>query len=366
MDNHNSYYLNVTLGELAKGNLWWVDSIALRNNRLYVDGWAIAPNGKHGDVSFMVNGIQFEEVRYPICKPGFAKLYYFIPNSAMSGFSCVLSEENTARLLQDKVIAVSIVDTLTLVQVDGYHSVNFRNDFICKDSLPVPDDANLLRIGAQSIDHYRNVGFDKFIRLENALLKYSSKSFGDMRRVLDWGCGCGQVLRYFEAYKNVDVHGADIDTVNIQWCENNLSFAKFHHVPLNPPTQFADKDFDLIFGISVLTHLREADQNVWLSELSRITNNDGIVLLSVHGNGGVAFRNELFDFDKLLEWQVEGFIALGVDPVIDSISDKEFYTTSFQTDWYINENWSKYFDVIAVMPSYIGHFQDLVVLRKRK
>lgn len=135
-------------------------------------------------------------------------------------------------------------------------------------------------------------------------------------------------------------------------------------MPLNPPTKFADEYFDLILGISVLTHLRENDQSDWLAELSRISKKGAIGLLSVHGNGGVAFRNELFDINKLLSWQEKGFIAIGVDSAIDSISDKEFYTTSFQTDWYIRKQWAKYFKIIDVIPSYIGHFQDLVVMQK--
>jgi hypothetical protein len=102
-----------------------------------------------------------------------------------------------------------------------------------------------------------------------------------------------------------------------------------------------------------------------LAELSRISNKGAIVLLSVHGNGGVAFRNELFDFNKLMSWQEKGFLAIGVDNAInDSINDKEYYTTSFQTDWYIKQQWGKYFQVLDVIPSYIGHFQDLVVLKK--
>lgn len=185
-----------------------------------------------------------------------------------------------------------------------------------------------------------------------------------MGRILDWGCGCGQVLRYFNKFTNVEVNGADIDGINIEWCKKNLGFAKFYQVPLTPPTDFATGYFDLIFGISVLTHLRENDQSDWLAELSRISKKGAIVFMSVHGNGGVAFRNELFDFKKLISWQEKGFLAIGVDSAIDAINDKEYYTTSFQTDWYIKKQWAKYFQILDVIPAYIGHFQDLVVMQK--
>jgi SAM-dependent methyltransferase len=359
---NNQYYFNATLNELSKTNLWWVDDAEIRNDSIQISGWAVAPQGKHDDVTFAVNNIQFNEIQYPICNSAFAKLYYFIPNSAMCGFKSIMHIKESELLSINNVLTFSIVNKKTLIPIDGYHNVHFQN--INNDNLPIPDDNNLTRVGAQGVKHYRNVGFDKFIRIENALKKYTNKTYGDMERILDWGCGCGQVIRYFNKYSNVEINGADIDMVNIKWCERNLNFAKFHHVPLNPPTKFDNNYFDLIFGISVLTHLRENDQSDWLSELSRISKKDSIVLISVHGNGGVAFRNELFNIDELLKWQEKGFVALGVDKAIDSIGDKEYYTTSFQTDWYIKKYWSEYFKIIDIIPSYIGHFQDLVVMQK--
>jgi len=271
--------------------------------------------------------------------------------------------KGTKLIKDDNQLICNIIDKKTLIPLEGYY--NIHSEVKKLDDLPMPDDINLARIGAQNLQHYKSVGFDKFMRLQEVLSKYTNKSFSDMGRILDWGCGCGQVLRYFNRYNNVEVNGADIDSVNIKWCESNLDFAKFYQVPPKPPTDFTTGYFDLIFGISVVTHLRENDQSDWLAELSRISKKGAIVLLSVHGNGGVAFRNELFDINKLLSWQEKGFLAIGVDSAInDSINDKEYYTTSFQTDWYIKKEWAKYFQIIDVIPSYIGHFQDLVVMQK--
>jgi SAM-dependent methyltransferase len=280
----------------------------------------------------------------------------------MCGFSGVLRTKGTRLAVDGNLLVCKIVDKKTLLPLEGYYSIHSEGGKL--DDLPLPDDTHLARIGAKNVQHYKSVGFDKFMRLQDVLVKYADRTFGDMGRILDWGCGCGQVLRYFNQYSNVEVSGADIDSVNIEWCERNLDFAKFYRVPLKPPTQFTAGYFDLIIGISVVTHLRENDQSDWLAELSRISRKGAIALLSVHGNGGVAFRNELFDIYKLLRWQENGFLAIGVDSAIDSINDKEYYTTSFQTDWYIRKQWAKHFQIIDVIPSYIGHFQDLVVMRK--
>ena len=358
----DSYYLAATLDQLSNINLWWAE-IKFSDDRIETNGWAIVPYNMQNNVAFTVNNVLFDEIKYPIYNPGLAKIYYFKPNSAMCGFNCVKYTKGTKLIKDDNQLICNIIDKKTLIPLEGYY--NIHSEVKKLDDLPMPDDINLARIGAQNLQHYKSVGFDKFMRLQEVLSKYTNKSFSDMGRILDWGCGCGQVLRYFNRYNNVEVNGADIDSVNIKWCESNLDFAKFYQVPLKPPTDFTTGYFDLIFGISVVTHLRENDQSDWLAELSRISKKGAIVLLSVHGNGGVAFRNELFDINKLLSWQEKGFLAIGVDSAInDSINDKEYYTTSFQTDWYIKKEWAKYFQIIDVIPSYIGHFQDLVVMQK--
>jgi SAM-dependent methyltransferase len=355
--------LAAQLNQLPNANLWWIDeAMVVSDGSIEISGWAIIPHDRRDNVAFTVNGMLFDEIKYPIFNPGLEKKYYFMRDSGMCGFRCIKHTNGTESVIKDNLLVCRIVDKETMVPFERYYGIHSQIGNM--DDLPIPSDKHMIRIGAGSAQHYRMVGFDQFMRLQEALQKYANRTYGDTKRVLDWGCGCARVLRYFIRYKNIEVNGADIDSVNIEWCEHNLPFARFHQVPLSPPTAFADEYFDLIFGISVLTHLREQDQSAWLAELSRISGRGGIVMLSVHGNGGVAFRNELFSTDSFSEWQKKGFVAIGVDSVIDSINDKEYYTTSFQTDWYIRNEWSKYFEIVDIIPSYIGHFQDLVIMRK--
>jgi 2-polyprenyl-3-methyl-5-hydroxy-6-metoxy-1,4-benzoquinol methylase len=357
-----SYYLSSTLDRLASNNLWWAE-IKVYPDRIEANGWAILPPELQNNVAFTINNELVDETNFPICNPGLAKIYYFKPNSAMCGFKCVKLSGGTELTKAGNLLSCQIVDKRTLSPLDGFYPVHSEVDEL--DSLPWPDDSNMARIGAQNLQHYKSVGFDKFMRLEEALEKYEHKTFADTNKVLDWGCGCGEVLRYLNRYSNIEVHGADIDPINIEWCEKHLPFAKYHLVPLLPTTELPAEYYDVIFGISVVTHLREDDQSAWLAELARISKKGGLVLLSVHGDAGVAFRNELFNYDKLLRWQEKGFLVAGVDNAIgDMLDDKEYYTTSFQTDWYIKQEWSKYFEVVDIIPAYIGHFQDLVVLKK--
>ena len=52
----------------------------------------------------------------------------------------------------------------------------------------------------------------------------------------------------------------------------------------NPPTDYPDLYFDIIYAISVFTHLNEDMQGRWLKELIRITAPGGHIIITVHGS----------------------------------------------------------------------------------
>lgn len=103
--------------------------------------------------------------------------------------------------------------------------------------------------------------------------------------VLDWGCGASRVLQ-FVAKERPDwkLSGADIDQVNIDWSEQELSsIASFTRLPLLPPSGYADQTFDLIYGLSVITHLEKATRDAWLKELARIIKPGGHLIVTYMG-----------------------------------------------------------------------------------
>src|SRR5215475_1045525 len=98
-----------------------------------------------------------------------------------------------------------------------------------------------------------------------AALRTIGKRINDFDNILDFGCGTGRVLRWFQdVTPRSQLHGCDINSEAIQWCVDNIPFAKFVNSDPVPPLPFPDHAFDLIYGISVLTHLDENFQQIWL------------------------------------------------------------------------------------------------------
>src|SRR5271166_136221 len=113
---------------------------------------------------------------------------------------------------------------------------------------------------------------------------YPTLKLSEHSHILDFGCGCGRVIRYFHKLcGNVFFYGTDIDKEAISWCESHLSeIGKFFTNKESPPLEFDDGFFDFIYSISIFTHLPEDMQFAWLEELRRVAKPGGYLLLTTH------------------------------------------------------------------------------------
>jgi SAM-dependent methyltransferase len=100
--------------------------------------------------------------------------------------------------------------------------------------------------------------------------------------VLDFGCGCGRVTRYWHDFDG-SVAGSDVNEGAVEWCRRNLPFARFEVNELAPPLAFEAASFDLVYALSVFTHLTAELQLAWRDELHRALRPGGFLLLTTHG-----------------------------------------------------------------------------------
>ena len=140
-------------------------------------------------------------------------------------------------------------------------------------------------------------------------------------RVLDIGCGCGQMALHLKNYldENGSYVGVDIHRPSINWCGQNIARRhknfQFAHIDVrnlayNPNAAqraeayvfpFADRSFDLILLKSVFTHMRPPEVSNYLSEVARLLKSDGrcLVTFFLLNDQQAALKNDLaFNFGE--------------------------------------------------------------------
>jgi SAM-dependent methyltransferase len=133
-----------------------------------------------------------------------------------------------------------------------------------------------------------------------SILDKHNIQFDDLDAVLDFGCGCGRVLRHLYRHSAVQLHGSDINRMAIAWCDMNFNFAEFGTNRLEPPTRYKQYSFDLIYAFSVFTHLPEPLQMAWMREMYRLLKPGGHLIMTVHGDYYLSQipQNQREDYDR--------------------------------------------------------------------
>lgn len=333
--------------------------IAWEEDCIRLEGYAGAADGLTANMAFFVNGMRFDRVNFPVLDPELAKRFGEV--RGMGTVVRALMTERLDELRQARFWRFDAAPTGRYLAANWRQAIHFMNPAF--ERYPTPPIPNIQRvIGDTNTTRFLMGGAIIFKNIEHYLAELGH-TWADFPRILDWGCGAGRVTRYMISDTGSAVTGVDIDPDNIAWCRQAYPEGRFEHVPLRPPMAFGDGAFDLAIGLSVMTHLQEADQFLWLGELQRVVRPGGLVFLSVQGPTQFAYNR----FPPHLYRQVQelGYLDLSRDGALDAvIEDKDYYRAAMHSRAYIAERWGQYFEVVAIVDAIAG-LQDFVVLRRR-
>lgn len=188
-----------------------------------------------------------------------------------------------------------------------------------------------------------------------AALSHTGFSLAPGQVALDFGCGCGRTLLWLtRRFPEVVWHGTDIDPEAIRWCRQAMPHASFIVNGPLPPLPHAGSAFDLVYGVSVFTHLSEEYQQAWIPELRRILKPGGLLLLSFHSEhvwkaSEAAAAVERNEFIFRTSSKLKGIVP-------------DWYQTAFQSQDRIVSMLSGHFAVLDYLPRGFGD-QDAVIAR---
>jgi SAM-dependent methyltransferase len=224
------------------------------------------------------------------------------------------------------------------------------------DGLPVPPRQLIVRVaGTPDVGWFLRGGRLAAGSIRAALWR-QGRRIEELGAILDFGCGCGRVTRNWIALRTTDVHGSDMNESAVEWCRRNLPFASFETNGLAPPLVFETAQFDLVYALSVFTHLPEELQLLWMRELERVLRPGGLLMLSTHGEHYLP---------RLTATERETFGAGDVVVRREEVAGTNLCTT-FHPRSYVRERLAAGFEPIDfVAEGAAGNpFQDLYVFRR--
>lgn len=111
--------------------------------------------------------------------------------------------------------------------------------------------------------------------------------------ILDYGCGTGTHLRYFEQ-QGFTPYGCDISATAIAKCKRLLpAYADHFHVVPNSPRlkDYFPGEFDLVFSNQVLYYLNDADLDQLIPQFYRMLRPGGVIFATMMAPTSYYFRH---------------------------------------------------------------------------
>jgi SAM-dependent methyltransferase len=163
------------------------------------------------------------------------------------------------------------------------------------------------------------------------------------KRVLDFGCGSGRTLRHFlpEAEEG-EFWGADVDGDSIAWINDNLSPIRGWKNAQGPPLGLEPGTFDVIWAISVFTHLPRMTSLQWLLELHRLLKPSGFLIATYYGRWNSEFlTGEEWDDDRI-----------GMNVLQHNQSWDDGGPVVLMSDWWVRAHWGRAFNIVGELPRF--------------
>jgi SAM-dependent methyltransferase len=189
-----------------------------------------------------------------------------------------------------------------------------------------------------------------------SLLWRHGADMADFETVLDFGCGCGRVMRHWKWLKRTELHGSDYNPYLVRWCAENLPFARYEVNALEPPLPYGDGTFRFVYAISVFTHLDEEGAHAWMSELARVLCPGGLLYITTHGEKRAA---------ALSDAERERFAA-GEPVVVEAGRAGTNACAAYHPERYVRERLAPPLELLDSVPDGAEDVdQDAYLLRKR-
>jgi SAM-dependent methyltransferase len=190
-------------------------------------------------------------------------------------------------------------------------------------------------------------------------------------RVLDFGCAEGRVLRFFPRRPESELWGVDINAERIAWAQQHLPAPfRFATTTTAPHLPFEDNYFDLVYAVSVFTHISEL-ADAWFLEVLRVLRPGGHAYLTIHDERTVELLLGAYRENPTHGYMVDLVRKFGE---ATGVLDQEWAYFTILADpaaqvfydaAYLVDRWSRLAECLRVTPEAMG-YQTALIFRKSR
>ena len=189
-----------------------------------------------------------------------------------------------------------------------------------------------------------------------AILAKNGYAIGGFSSILDFGCGCGRMMRHWSNLQGPRFHGTDYQDALAGWCRVHLPFAHFDTNRLSAGLPYEQGSFDFIYAISVFTHLTEEMGLAWMKELRRVLKPGGLLYATYMGTTRAPhLRAELRE-----EWRAGGLVVTSADTAGENTC------AAYHSERYVRDVLARGFRVVDFIPGGARDANQDVALMRRE
>lgn len=246
---------------------------------------------------------------------------------------------------------------------------------------PVPPNSLMRITASKTITGYFESGLSCYLPIATSALR-EGLDLDSGIRILDFGCGVGRQLVHFTKHFPINRYSAcDIDSSCVSFVQASYPMIDTRCNSFHPPLPFESETFEMIYGVSVFSHLPPADHASWLNELARVLKPGGYCFLTVEGEVALEHMTPVLGGDlSQLASRLESEGVLYAEYRDLSEEKKHATVVSFGRKYagvsgsygstvitrrHIEDNWNlNPLEVVAVLDGIIDRRQDLVILKR--
>lgn len=231
--------------------------------------------------------------------------------------------------------------------------------------LPIPPLKLRIQSGYLTISKFVKGGRSVYKHLERIITKHQNIPIKNLK-ILDFGAGTGRVLQNF--YGKCNLFACDVNKPTMDYISKTFPNVTTSSIHNNQSLDYHNNYFDIVYSISVWTHLSLDFQKLWLKELNRILKPGGLALITVSGieNFKQTMTDKLTDMtpEKLDEVGTYHYKYPYLEKTVQYPGVDPQYGRAFHTEKYIRQNWNNNWNILDFENGIGDYGQDLVILKK--